>query len=231
MNETPSTYRPIRTFVLRQGRLTAAQERAFRDLWPAYGVDWVPRSVLDAPTLFGNTRALYLEIGFGNGEALVTLAERHPESNYLGIEVHRPGVGHLLLEIAGRGLGNVRVLRQDALDVLERGLAPASLAGVYLLFPDPWPKKKHHKRRILNPEFVRRLARVIQPGGFLHAATDWQPYARQMLEVLTSADDLFENSAGGGCFAPRPDERPLTRFELRGQRLGHAVWDLVFRRR
>jgi tRNA (guanine-N7-)-methyltransferase len=231
MHEPQPHRRTIRSFVLRQGRLTQAQERAFRELWPIYGVDWVPGSVLDPFALFGNDRPVYLEIGFGNGETLATLAERHPERNFLGVEVHGPGVGHLLLEVERRALGNVRVLRQDATDLLEQGLPPASLAGVYLFFPDPWPKTRHHKRRILNPAFVLLLARVLRPGGLFHAATDWEPYAREMLAVLTAAETLFANCAGPGAFAPRPDDRPLTKFERRGRRLGHGVRDLLFRRR
>ncbi len=231
MSEPERHHRPIRSFVLREGRLTDAQERAFRELWPRFGVDWEPGDALDPADLFGNGRPVYLEIGFGNGETLAALAERHPERNYLGIEVHRPGVGHLLLALEKRGLANVRILRQDAVEVLEQGLPAASLAGAYLFFPDPWPKRKHHKRRILNPGFVRLLARVVRPGGLFHAATDWEPYAEQMLEVMSGAGDLFENTAGSGAFAPRPEERPLTKFELRGKRLGHAVRDLVFRRR
>ena len=174
---------------------------------------------------------MYLEIGFGNGETLAEIAARHPNRNYLGVEVHGPGVGHLLLEIERRGLSNLRLVRQDAVDLLDSGLAPASLAGVYLLFPDPWPKKRHHKRRLLNPEFVTRLARVIRPAGLFHAATDWEPYALQMLEVLTASEALFRNASGPGQFTPRPEDRPLTKFEQRGQRLGHGVWDLIFLRR
>ena len=217
--------------MLRQGRLTEAQERAFAELWPCYGVELPAGEALDPPTLFGNDQPIYLEIGFGNGETLAEIAARHPERNYLGVEVHGPGVGHLLLEIERRGLGNLRLLRQDAVDLLDRGLAPASLAGIYLLFPDPWPKQRHHKRRILNPEFATRLARVIRPGGLFHAATDWEPYALRMMEVLTMSDAIFMNTAGPGAFAPRPEDRPLTKFEQRGQRLGHGVWDLIFLRR
>jgi tRNA (guanine-N7-)-methyltransferase len=230
MNERHTRRRPIRSFVLREGRLTPAQERAFRDLWPRFGIDWQPGEVLDLPTLFGNAGPAYLEIGFGNGEALAELASRHPERNHLGIEVHRPGVGHLLLEIEQHALTNVRVCRRDAVEVLEQGLPPASLDGVYLLFPDPWPKKRHHKRRILNPEVVRLLARVLRPGGLFHAATDWEQYAKHMLDVLSGADHLFVNAAGSGCFSPRPLERPLTKFERRGTRLGHQVRDLIFHR-
>jgi tRNA (guanine-N7-)-methyltransferase len=231
MNVSRPDHRPIRSFVLREGRMTGAQERAFEEMWSRFGVDWTPGERLALPRLFGNDRPVFLEIGFGNGEALATLAERHPDRNYLGIEVHRPGVGHLLLELSKRGHCNVRILRQDAVEILEQALAPASLSGVYLLFPDPWPKKRHHKRRILNPGFVRLLARVIRPGGLFHAATDWEPYADRMMEVLSEAGDLFENSAGPGAFARRPEARPHTKFERRGRRLGHPVRDLVFRRR
>jgi tRNA (guanine-N7-)-methyltransferase len=220
----------IRSYVIRGGRLTAAQERAFRELWPRYGADWAPGSLLDLPTLFGNHRPVFLEIGFGNGEALAELAERRPEDNFLGVEVHPPGVGHLLLELEKRGLRNVRVLRQDAVELLTSGLAGGALAGVYLLFPDPWPKKRHHKRRILGPRLARLLGRVIRPGGVFHAATDWEPYAQEMLQILEAAPDLFTNRAGIGRFSPRPQDRPLTKFEQRGQCLGHAVRDLVFRR-
>ncbi|MEY6433496.1 tRNA (guanosine(46)-N7)-methyltransferase TrmB [Thioalkalicoccus limnaeus] len=226
----PRPHRPIRSFVLREGRLTAAQQRAFVDLWPRFGVDWGGDGPLDLGALFGNDQPVVVEIGFGNGAGLAELAERHPERNYLGIEVHRPGIGHLLLEGEQRGLQNLRILRHDAVEVLTQGLAPASLVGVMLYFPDPWPKKRHHKRRILNEAFVAQVARVLQPGGLFHAATDWEAYAEQMLAIL-SASAAFENAAGPGRYAPRPDERPMTRFERRGLGLGHPVRDLVFRRR
>jgi tRNA (guanine-N7-)-methyltransferase len=172
---------------------------------------------------------VFLEIGFGNGDSLVEIAANHPENNYLGIEVHRPGVGHLLLKAAARELANLRVLRHDAVEVLKDGMAAGALEGVFLFFPDPWPKTAHHKRRILQPAFVELLARAIRPGGTFHAATDWEEYARQMMKVLSAAA-TFENSAGPGHYAPRPGYRPLTKFEQRGIRLGHGVWDLVFRR-
>lgn len=228
---SPVRLRPVRSFVLRSGRLTRAQARAFDALWPRFGVAWQPGAPLDLTALFGNENPVYLDIGFGDGETLAETAARHPERNYLGIEVHRPGVGHLLLAIEGRGLANVRILCQDAVEVLAQGLAPASLAGVSLFFPDPWPKKRHHKRRILTAERVTLLARVLAPGGAFHAATDWEPYAREMLALLGAAGDLFENAAGPGSFVPRPEGRPITRFERRGIRLGHPVFDLVFRRR
>jgi tRNA (guanine-N7-)-methyltransferase len=229
MIDRPTRHRPIRSYVLREGRLTAGQERAFAELWPRWGVEYTGAS-LDLSVLFGNDRPVWLEIGFGNGDSLAALAERNPDRNYLGIEVHRPGVGHLLLRLEARALGNVRVLRHDAVEVLSRSLAPASLAGAFLFFPDPWHKRRHHKRRILQPSFVELLARAIRPGGLFHAATDWEDYAQQMLAVL-EASPAFENVAGPGAFSPRPEERPLTRFEQRGQRLGHGVWDLLFRRR
>jgi tRNA (guanine-N7-)-methyltransferase len=159
------------------------------------------------------------------------MAAAAPERNFIGIEVHRPGVGHLLMRIEELGLTNLRVLRKDAVQVLKTALPAASIDRVQLFFPDPWHKKRHHKRRILQPEFVQLLARVIRPGGQFHAATDWQDYAEHMMRELTAADALFENSAGPGHYTPRPGDRPLTKFEQRGQRLGHGVWDQVFRRR
>ncbi len=225
-----SPRREIRSYVLREGRLTAAQARAFTALWPRFGVDWRPDGHFDLAALFGNDGPVCLEIGFGNGEGLATLAERTPQQNHLGVEVHRPGIGHLLLEIERRGLTNVRLVRHDAVPFVAQGLPPASLASVLLFFPDPWPKARHHKRRILTADFVAELARVIQPGGHFHAATDWEPYAEQMLATL-SLSEAFENLAGPGRYAARPAERPMTRFERRGQRLGHPVRDLLFRRR
>jgi tRNA (guanine-N7-)-methyltransferase len=174
---------------------------------------------------------IYLEIGFGNGETLAQMAEARPERRYLGVEVHRPGVGHLLLELQRRVLTNVRVLRHDAVELLTHGLPSASLDGVYLFFPDPWPKQRHHKRRILSPGVVALLARAIRVGGTFHAATDWTPYAEQMLAVLGQAADLFANTSASGGYCERPDDRPLTKFERRGRGLGHPVHDLIFRRR
>ena len=229
MPDAPPHHRRIRSFVLREGRLTTGQQRAFAELWPKWGIDFVPGQALAPPGLFANDRPVWLEIGFGNGESLAALAQRHPERNYLGIEVHRPGVGHLLLKIEALGLANVRVIRHDAVEVLA-ALPYASLAGVLLFFPDPWHKKKHHKRRILQPAMVDALARVIRPGGLFHAATDWEDYAQHMMAVM-SASAAFENTVGPECFAPRPEDRPPTKFEQRGQRLGHGVRDLLFRRR
>ena len=224
-----SEHRPIRSFVLREGRMTEGQRQALERLWPRYGVDY-EGGLLDLQTVFGNDRPVYLEIGFGNGDALAQRAMRQPEHNHLGIEVHRPGVGHLLQQLAQHQLDNVRVLRHDAAEILRQGLEQQSLQGLYLFFPDPWPKKKHHKRRIVQPQFVARLAQLIRPGGVVHMATDWQAYAEHMLATL-QANDAFENTAQDGAYLPRPEDRPLTRFEGRGQRLGHGSWDLVFKRR
>ncbi|MGD8588306.1 MAG: tRNA (guanosine(46)-N7)-methyltransferase TrmB [Chromatiales bacterium] len=220
--------RPIRSYVLRQGRMTGGQQRAFSELWPVYGL--TPTEVkLDLPGLFGNNHPVTLEIGFGNGEALAQAALNHPDRNYLGVEVHGPGVGHLMLRLAAQESRNVRILQADAMELLRRHLPAGALAEVLLFFPDPWPKQRHHKRRIVQPEFTRLVHRALKSGGLLHMATDWQDYARQMLAVLTVTEGM-ENLAGPGNYAPRPQSRPLTRFERRGQRLGHGVWDLLFTR-
>ncbi|HBG96757.1 MAG TPA: tRNA (guanosine(46)-N7)-methyltransferase TrmB [Chromatiaceae bacterium] len=224
-------HRPIRSFVLRQGRLTTGQQRAFAELWPRWGLHWRPGEVLDVHGLFGNANPVVLEIGFGNGESLACMASEQPGRNFLGLEVHRPGIGHLLLEIERAGLNNLRILCQDAVELLRGGLPPASLDAVHLFFPDPWPKKRHHKRRIVQSEFVLLLARALKPGGTFHAATDWEPYAEYILGMFDAADDLFSNSAGQGGFVARPAWRPPTKFERRGERLGHPVRDLVYRRR
>lgn len=229
MSARPHAQRPIRSFVLREGRITEAQRRAFTGPWQRFGVKPEGGERLDLPTLFGNPNPVLLEIGFGNGEALLQMAARHPERNYLGIEVHRPGVGHLLLRLDEQQLANVRVLRQDAMELLRHQLTDASLDGIYLFFPDPWHKKRHHKRRLIQPPFVAQLLTRLKPGGTLHLATDWENYAEQMMEVLSATDGL-SNTCGAGQFAPRPEHRPQTKFELRGERLGHGVWDLVFTR-
>ena len=226
-----SRHRPIRSYVLRTGRLTPGQQKAFERWWPVFGVDFEANRVLDLPALFGNNRPVWLEIGFGNGESLLQMARDFPERNFLGIEVHTPGVGHLLLKLGEEKLSNVRVMRHDAMEVLEQSLANASLEGVQLFFPDPWHKKKHHKRRIVRPAFVERMGQLIAPGGLFHAATDWEDYAEQIMRLFSNREDLFENVAGAGNYSPRPDTRPVTKFEQRGQRLGHGVWDLLFRRK
>lgn len=220
--------RTIRSFVARAGRMTPAQERAWRELWPRYGIEEAG-GVLDLAQLFGREAPCTLEIGFGNGESLVTLAAARPGENFLGIEVHRPGVGHLMLRADSLGLTNVRVACRDAVEVLEQRIPDGSLDNVLLYFPDPWPKKRHHKRRIVQPAFVELVARRLKAGGRFRLATDWQHYAEQMLAVVGSCA-LLANECGDG-YAPRPESRPLTRFESRGQRLGHEVWDLSFRRR
>ncbi|MCB1923967.1 MAG: tRNA (guanosine(46)-N7)-methyltransferase TrmB [Gammaproteobacteria bacterium] len=229
MAEQPSRPpRQIRSYVLREGRLTPGQQRAFDLFWPRWGVEYGATSI-DPAALYGNPQPLFVEIGFGNGESLAEMARRNPERNYLGIEVHRPGVGQLLRMLDEYGCENVRVMRHDAVEVLNGMLPPASVQGIYLFFPDPWHKKRHHKRRILSAAFVAELARVIKPGGFFHAATDWQDYAEQMMDVL-STTPAFVNRVGNRRYSERPDDRPLTKFERRGQRLGHGVWDLVFDR-
>ena len=230
MTEQEKHHRQIRSYVLREGRLTAGQQRAFETVWPEFGISFEKQS-LDLPAIFGNDHPTFIEIGFGNGESLAKMAQAHPENNYLGIEVHRPGVGHLLIKIEELGLKNLRVIRHDAVEVLRDGIDDEALDGVFLFFPDPWHKKRHHKRRILQESFVKLLAQKIRPGGFFHAATDWENYAEHMMAELSEATELFENSAGIGNFSPKPDYRPLTKFEQRGLRLGHGVWDLVFVRR
>jgi tRNA (guanine-N7-)-methyltransferase len=218
--------RRIRSYVLRQGRLTAAQGRAHAGLLPRYGIPYSSQPV-DLERVFGRPAPKILEIGFGMGGTTAEIAAAHPENDYLGIEVHTPGVGSLLNRVADLGLANVRVIQHDAVDVLEHMIAPAALDGVHVFFPDPWPKKRHHKRRLLQAPFVRLLASRIRPGGYVHAATDWEDYANQILETL-SAEPLLANTAAG--FAPRPEYRPLTKFESRGLKLGHGVWDVIFRR-
>jgi tRNA (guanine-N7-)-methyltransferase len=219
--------RPIRSYVLRQGRVTDAQRRARDDLLPRFGIPFA-RAPLDLDRAFGRGAPKILEIGFGMGDTTADIAGRHPENDYLGIEVHSPGVGALLKRIDEAGLANVRVIQHDAVEVLEHMLPPASFAGVHLFFPDPWPKKRHHKRRLIQPPFVALLASRMKPGAYLHAATDWEDYAQQILAVFGGEPQLV-NTADG--FAPRPGYRPLTKFEQRGLKLGHRVWDLVFCRR
>ena len=218
-------HRPIRSFVRRQGRITLAQNAALENLWPVFGLD--PGLAFNAEEAFGRDAPLILEIGFGNGDSLAEMAAADPQKDFLGIEVHRPGVGHLLLRAQELGLGNVRVYCADAVEILRNRIGADSLDGVQVFFPDPWHKKRHHKRRLVNAGFVALLADRLKPGGVLHCATDWEPYAEQMLEVLEAGRSL-RNRAGKGNFSQRPACRPLTKFEMRGQRLGHGVWDLLF---
>lgn len=220
--------RSVRSFVLRAGRATAGQQRALTELWPKYGVEF-SATALDLQALFGRAAPRMLEIGFGAGEALLEFAGAHPEMDCIGIEVHRPGVGRLLLGAETASLRNLRVICHDAVEVLQQQLAPASIALVHIFFPDPWPKKRHHKRRLIQPPFVELLANTIAPGGTLRLATDWEPYALHMREVI-DASAAFTNVASDAGFVARSAERALTRFERRGQRLGHGVWDLEYRR-
>ena len=218
---------PIRSYVLRQGRATGAQRRARDALLPRLGIPYAP-APLDLDRAFGRAAPKVLEIGFGMGETTARIASQHPERDYLGIEVHGPGVGSLLKHVGSLGLTNVRIIQHDAAEVLRDMIAPAAFDAVHVYFPDPWPKKRHHKRRLLQAPFVALLASRMKAGAYLHVATDWEDYARQMLDVL-STEPLLANTCGG--FAPRPDWRPQTKFESRGLRLGHRVWDLMFRRK
>ena len=220
--------RPVRSFVLRAGRLTEGQKRALDELWPVFGLP-DGREPLDFVSQFGNEHPVIMEIGFGNGEATWQMAAARPDQNFLGVEVHRPGVGHLLLKLEEHGLENVRIACEDAVELLERRIGRGSLDGVRIYFPDPWPKKRHHKRRIIRDEFVDLLARRMKPGGILHLATDWEPYAEYMLEVMQASGDFANQSADGGA-SPQPDWRPSTKYEQRGERLGHRVFDLVYQR-
>lgn len=219
----------MRSFVVRGGRTTEAQRRALAELWPRFGVDF-SHDALELDCLFGRSAPRVVEIGFGNGEHLVALAGRHPERDFLGIEVHPPGVGRLLLALAASQLENVRVSCHDAVEVFDLQIPSGSLAEIKILFPDPWPKKRHHKRRLIQPAFAACLADRLKSGGRLQLATDWEPYAHQMLQVLNACTAL-ENLAPAGSFADESRERVPTRFEQRGRCLGHEVWELAFRRR
>ena len=219
--------RKIRSFVRREGRITAGQQRALQDLWPRYGL--AADGTLDLAAIFGRRAPRTLEIGFGNGDALATMAGQQPDTDFIGIDVHRPGVGRLLQQLDAHGLTNVRVMREDAVQLLNSCFPDNSLDRLLLFFPDPWHKKRHHKRRIVQPVFIELLAQKIKPGGMLHMATDWEDYARHMLEVM-GASAAFSNCAASGKYSLRPDYRPVTKFEQRGRRLGHGVWDLLFER-
>ncbi len=217
---------PIRSFVLRSGRLGPGQQRALEAHGPRFLLPFAPQPA-DWDAVFGRPAPRVLEIGFGMGDATAQVAAAAPERDFIGVEVHPPGVGALLKHIGERELTNIRIVRHDAVEVLQQMVAPGALAGVHVWFPDPWHKKRHNKRRLIQPAFVALLASRLAPGGYLHCATDWQPYAEQMLEVL-SAEPLLQNQAQG--YAARPDWRPLTKFENRGLKLGHGVWDLLFSR-
>ena len=220
--------RKIRSFVRRPGRTTAAQRRALDSLWTRYGVD-SEDGLLDLPEIFGREAPVILEIGFGNGEALFTSAANHPEIDHLGIEIHEPGLGHLLILLERAGLSNVRLIARDAVEVLDTQLVTASVDAVRIFFPDPWPKKRHHKRRLVKAAFVESIARVLKPGGLLHLVTDWADYAGQISQVMTASQRFGELSAEAAADDPR-SARPPTKFERRGRHLGHEVWDFYFRR-
>ena len=223
----PGQTRPIRSYVLRQGRVSNAQARAHESLLPRYGIEYTGKPV-DLGAVFGRSAKTVLEIGCGMGETTAAIAAAHPETDFLGIEVHTPGVGSLLKLIDEGGLTNLRVIQHDAVEVLREMIAPASLDGAHIFFPDPWPKKRHHKRRLVQTDFVALLASRLKAGGYVHLATDWEEYAGQMLAVL-SAEPELENTAEG--YAPRPAYRPQTKFETRGLKLGHGVRDVVFKKK
>jgi tRNA (guanine-N7-)-methyltransferase len=228
MTEQQITPQRIKSFVRRKGRVTPGQNFALENHWARYCID--PQINVNFSEIFGNDAPLIVEIGFGNGESLAKMAQANPDTNYLGIEVHRPGVGHLLMLIEQMQLSNVRIYCHDAIEVLEQRVPDESLAGLHLFFPDPWHKKKHHKRRIVRDSFVELIARKLTPNGYLHAATDWENYAEWILEILNRAPQ-FENLSPTQTVCERPDYRPLTKFEQRGIRLGHGVWDVMFKKR
>ena len=217
----------IRSFIRRQGRATTGQKLALESYWDKYCLS--SQLELNLAEAFGRSAPLIVEIGFGNGGSLAEMAAANPELNYLGIEVHRPGVGHLLLLLEERGINNVRVYHHDAIEILEQKLPDHSISGVHLFFPDPWQKRRHHKRRIVRPLFVELLHKKLAHGGYFHAATDWEHYAKDMLKILSAGQHL-QNTSPTLSFCPRPDYRPLTKFENRGLGLGHGVWDLIFRK-
>ncbi|SBT09301.1 tRNA (m7G46) methyltransferase, SAM-dependent [Candidatus Propionivibrio aalborgensis] len=226
-NEADKAPRHIRSYVLRQGRVSNAQHRYHKELMARIGVPYAPVQI-DLTAIFGRASPCIFEIGFGMGETSAAIAAANPQNDYLGIEVHTPGVGNLCKLVAEAGLSNQRIIQHDAVEVLRDMIQPGTLSGVHIFFPDPWPKARHHKRRLIQPPLVALIASRLAPGAYIHCATDWEDYAHQMLEVL-SAEPVLENTAKD--FAPRPDHRPLTKFEQRGLRLGHDVWDVVFRRR
>ncbi len=219
-------HRRIRSFVLRSGRMTSGQQNAYDRHWPSKGLS-LGDGMLDYPATFARSAPLVLEIGFGMGASLVEMAKAAPQQDFIGIEVHLPGVGKLLHSMEEQGVDNIRVYCDDAVEVLKGCIADNSLDRIQIYFPDPWHKKKHHKRRLITPDFIQALRRKLKIGGVIHLATDWEHYAEQMMEVMTAAKG-FNNQADKFCFSPRPDFRYTTKFEKRGERLGHGVWDLLF---
>ena len=219
-------YRAIRSFVLRQGRVSPAQQRNFDELMPRFGVPY-RSALIDLNQLFNRPSEKFLEIGFGMGETTATIAVAHPDNDYLGIEVHTPGVGALLKIIGAQGINNIRIVQHDAVEVLQHMIADGTFSGVHIFFPDPWPKTRHHKRRLIQPPFIKLITAKIKTGGYIHAATDWQEYAEQILVVLSNEPKLRNTTEN---YSPRPSYRPLTKFEARGIKLGHDVWDCVFKK-
>ncbi|GAB3027494.1 tRNA (guanosine(46)-N7)-methyltransferase TrmB [Bowmanella dokdonensis] len=220
--------RKIRSFVKREGRLTRGQARAIESHWPAMGLS-IEQGMLDFGQVFGRQAPVVLEIGFGMGKSLVEMAMAEPDKDFIGIEVHRPGIGVCLMDAGEAGLTNLRLFEHDAVEVLAQCIPDNSLTRLQLYFPDPWHKKRHHKRRIVQPEFAQKVRQKLAPGGVWHMATDWENYAEHMLEVMGQAEG-YRNLSQSGDYVPRPDFRPLTKFEQRGHRLGHGVWDLLFER-
>ena len=226
--DTAEHPRTIRSFVIRGGRLTSSQENALATQWPHFGLDAEDGRV-DPVKVFGRQAPLTMEIGFGMGDSLLTMASENPERDFIGVEVHKPGVGRLLHEIAEKVLHNLRIYRHDAKEILRDCIAADTLDCIQIFFPDPWHKKRHNKRRLVQSEFVEQLRPKLKIGGTLHMATDWVPYAEHMMEVMSESEG-FANTQDNGAFSPRPDDRPITKFEKRGERLGHGVWDLLFHR-
>ena len=220
------THPPIRSYVLRQGRFSPGQQRAYEELLPTFGIAYTT-TPLDLRATYGRAAPIVVEVGSGMGETTARIARENPQNDYLAIEVHAPGVGSLLKRLAEEGIGNVRVVRHDAVEVLRDMIPQGSLSGLHVFFPDPWPKKRHHKRRLIQQEFASLAAERLAPGGYIHVATDWQDYAEHVLGVL-SREKLLTNTAEN--YAPRPAARPETKFERRGLKLGHGVWDIVFER-
>ncbi|MGB1237788.1 MAG: tRNA (guanosine(46)-N7)-methyltransferase TrmB [Pseudomonadales bacterium] len=228
MTEEKKRLRTVRSFVMRTGRVTPGQERALDEQWPRLGLE-VKQGMLDLEAVFGRSAPTVLEIGFGMGDSLIAMASAAPEKNFIGVEVHRPGVGRLLSKADEAGLTNIRVFSEDAIEVLAQCIPDASLDTLQLFFPDPWHKKKHHKRRIVQPEFAQTIRAKLAIGGNFHMATDWEPYSEHMMEVMEAAEG-YCNAAGAGAFSEQPPTRPVTKFQRRGEKLGHGVWDLIFTR-
>ncbi|MGB0282305.1 MAG: tRNA (guanosine(46)-N7)-methyltransferase TrmB [Neptuniibacter sp.] len=218
--------RTVKSFVLRAGRMTEGQQKAMEDVWPQMGLE-LQNGMLNLADVFGREAPVVLEIGFGMGDSLIEMAKDQPEKNYIGIEVHRPGVGRILSNAEKAGLNNIQVFCDDAIEVLAQCIPDSSLDCIQLFFPDPWHKKRHHKRRIVQPEFAQTLRKKLKVGGVFHMATDWENYAEHMMEVMSVAEG-YQNVAGNGQYSPQPEWRPVTKFQKRGERLGHGVWDLMF---